>query len=572
MKYFIKGGDSVDLSQKDFIASGGFGKVYKKNNFAYKIYDNPSNMLPIEKISELAVLKDQDIIKPERIITNSSKEFVGYTMRYVKGSPICKMFTHTFKKNNKITDKICLSLLSKFYTKIEHVHSNNILLVDVNELNFLVNDSFNEIYFIDTDGYQTKSFKATGIMDSIRDRHCQNNDFNENTDWFSWGILACQLITGLHPYRGGHPDFDNIDLAKRMDARMIKNISIFNSKTKLPPFIKNFDNIPSALKQWFISVFENGKRIKPPKDFDSVIILTPINVKEITGTNLFDISLLYSFKQELIKYKEINGDKFALLNDKLIFNDKSYNIPNVKSELFFNVPSSLNKPFVYYIENETLKCFDCIYQTEIECSLKSTDIFQVDDRIYYVNKDKFYEIEIIKLSNKVIVESNSVGNALDIPNATKSFDGTLMQNMLGRHYFSINPKSRFSYQIGIKELDSYTVIDAKYEKNVLIVSAITRKGINEKFVIRFNSNYTSYSLRKISNVQNSDVNFTVNQSGICIFLVDDSNIEIFSNNSETTSVKSFNDQSIDTSMILTSNASKVMFVKDKSVYSISVKN
>ena len=68
MKYFVKDVGEVDLNQKDFVASGGFGKVYKQKTIAYKIYEDVKNMLPVGKIQELSVLKDQDIIKPEHLI------------------------------------------------------------------------------------------------------------------------------------------------------------------------------------------------------------------------------------------------------------------------------------------------------------------------------------------------------------------------------------------------------------------------------------------------------------------------------------------------------------------------
>lgn len=58
-------------------------------------------------------------------------------------------------------------------------------MVDLNELNVLVGSSFVEPFMIETDSYQTPSYRATAIMDSIRDRLVPTGQFALLTDWFS---------------------------------------------------------------------------------------------------------------------------------------------------------------------------------------------------------------------------------------------------------------------------------------------------------------------------------------------------------------------------------------------------
>ena len=54
MKYRIKGGGDVNLSKRNFVASGGEGSVYVSGRSAFKVYEKSSKMIPLGKIDELA--------------------------------------------------------------------------------------------------------------------------------------------------------------------------------------------------------------------------------------------------------------------------------------------------------------------------------------------------------------------------------------------------------------------------------------------------------------------------------------------------------------------------------------
>jgi tRNA A-37 threonylcarbamoyl transferase component Bud32 len=184
MKVFIKGkGHHVELGSNEYISQGGQGKVYAKGNLVYKIYHDASNVIPEAKMQELSVLSDPSVIKPEDILCNSKNKVVGYTMRFVADThPLCKLFTKSFKQRENISSDQILKLVQRMQDTVQHIHSNDILVVDLNEMNFLVSSKFDEAYFIDVDSYQTKSFPATVLMESVRDRHAKG--FTELTDWF----------------------------------------------------------------------------------------------------------------------------------------------------------------------------------------------------------------------------------------------------------------------------------------------------------------------------------------------------------------------------------------------------
>jgi hypothetical protein len=459
---------TIDLTPKDFIAAGGEGKIFGKGKIAYKIYEDPAKMIPLQKIQELAVLTDPNIIKPDSLIYQK-KKVVGYSMRLVEGSVLCQLFTKAFKQRNNLSHDQILKLVEKLYDLITHIHHHNILLVDLNELNFLVDSMFKEVYAIDVNSYQTKNYPATVIMPSVRDRHC-NNKFTHETDWFSWGIVAFQMLIGIHPYKGNHPDFEKLGLDDRLDARMKKNISVLNSQVRIPKVCEAFDSIPTGLRNWFKAVFDEGKRILPPRDFaGGVLHLLPV-IKQLVG-DLFDIMELEKFDEEILSNFSYGGFRIAQFKNHVLYGRNKYSIPTAVGGVF-TFTTKKSQPIYVFTEKGSLKIYDIVRQQYLSFIANADNIMRSEDRVYYTNNGAVFQLTFEEINSQIHCLNKKVGNVLDLPSATNVFDGGIIQNLLGRYYVSIFPEIGKSYQIPIVELDNYKVIQAKYENKVLVVVAV----------------------------------------------------------------------------------------------------
>jgi serine/threonine protein kinase len=253
----LSSGADVTLTKKNFITAGGEGSIYAKGGKCYKIYTDPAKMIPAGKIQELAAITNPNVIKPEDILL-SGKKPVGYSMRHVKDNYIlCQLFTKAFKQRSKLTNDKILEVIRNLQQNVTDIHNAGILVVDLNELNILVSKNFKEVYPIDVDSYQTRHYPATAIMDSIKDWHVKANKWTEESDWFSWGVIIFQLMTGIHPFKGNHPSI------KGMVDRMKANISVLRSEVTVPKMVQ-LSAIPEVYKNWFKAIFDDGKRLKPP--------------------------------------------------------------------------------------------------------------------------------------------------------------------------------------------------------------------------------------------------------------------------------------------------------------------
>ena len=268
MKIFIKGKGSTTLSKANFLASGGQADIYANGNTAYKIYTDTKFLIPEQKIQELSTLSFNNIIKPQDILLDTNNKNIGYTMSYIKDTfNLCQLFPRAFRDRNSLDHQTILNLIRHMQETINHCHKNNVLIVDLNELNFLVSKDFKTCYFIDVDSYQTPHYPATAIMDSIRDRQVKHNKFTENSDWFSFAVTSFQLFSGLHPFKGTHSTY------KTLDERMNHNISVLNKDVKVPRVCYEFSIIPPIYLQWFKAIFEDGKRLPPPTDLVATVII-----------------------------------------------------------------------------------------------------------------------------------------------------------------------------------------------------------------------------------------------------------------------------------------------------------
>lgn len=563
MKVFVQGVGEVNLTQREFIAQGGEGSVYGKKNVAYKIYSDPNKMIPVAKINELACLSLPNIIKPEKILLDSQNVNIGYTMKMVEGLALCQYFTKAFKQRNSLTEKSIIALMKEIQKIVDHIHQHNILLVDLNELNFLVKNH-KEVFAIDVNSYQTPSFPATVIMPSVADRHCKNK-FNKNTDWFSWGVVTFQMLMGIHPYKGKHPKYENLPIQDRMDRRMHENVSIFNKEVSYPSIIPSFDIIPPALRSWFKAVFEEGKRIAPPTDYE-VVAEFVAHVTKIVSNSGLDVKELETFKDILLDYYSFEGNRAYIFDDKLIHNNKIYNKPSGAKVIF---SKKMNHPILAYVKMGQATCFDLISQKEHNLGIATHHLMQVEDRIYFHSGTQVLELQLNEFGS-IHMSTKLVGNVLDLPNATQVFDGTICQNLLGRYYFSFFPKSGTCYQIAFKELDGYKILDAKFCRNVLVVIA-SKKGKYDRFVFRISDTFDIYDNRKTENIQFGAINFTVNDGGIAVIITEDEKLEAFSNKMNATTLKVVDNKLIETDMRLTHDGTKICFMRDKQFYSISIR-
>jgi len=568
MKVTIDNLGSFSLGTKEYIGAGGEASIYKKDNLAIKIYHDAQKCIPWKKMEELDVIPCQNVLKPLYIVKDPKGIMIGYAMQYIKDSvPLCKLFTKTFKDDNNLTTSDIVEITKYIQKTIVDIHRSKCLIVDGNEMNYLIDSSLKTPLFIDVDSYQTPSYRATAIMESIRDRLIKNNKWNEMSDWFSFAIVTFQLYMGIHPYKGKHPNYAMKDWTKRMDD----GISVFDPHVQLPSVCPDFSIIPKRHLEWFKSLFVNNNRSVPPlPDGISPVAVIDSIIKIIKGNESFDTKLKISFPEKIVGTPVQVGSVVYFISQHNVYKEDNPDNPiyEIKrdSKRFFIAQSNNNDPVFAEYDGSSVILED--YRKNTIGIFSGVDnIFSRNGNIYTLMDNCLYENIFVSphTSGKILHSTRLVGNILKY--SSKVFNGLVYQDILGKAWLTIPYQNGKCYLNHVQELDTYRVIDAKSERNICVVIG-EKKGIYTRLIFVFDKEFSSYTVRIQEDIQYQGINFTVLQNGLCILLVESDSIEVFKDNS---TVKKVDKAPFDHGMRLFNKDSLVFFMDRKNVYQVSLK-
>lgn len=557
LKIYVKNKGKQILTSDAFVASGGEGSIFRIGSTAYKIYDDPNDMIPTKKIDELNILSYlKNVLGPKDIILNNNQEPIGFTMSYVSDVEfLTRLFNKNYRIQNKVTPEIILSLIKKMQLTLAEIHKCGILVVDFNEMNSVTNKKYDDIFFIDVNSYQTKTYKATALMESVRDRKISNKQFTEGSDWFSFAIVSFQLYMNYHPYgKGKYKTYTSKDLPRRMD----ENISIFHPEVILSDMWKDFSIIPKAHFEWYKEVFHKGNRNPPPLP-DSTPMFTLMPTISIINSKTFTVTKLFNFQEPIKRFYYINGYSITI-TEKGIYEGVKKVISN--SDNIVSVIMSTNDDIVIVKKNNDTVYF--IINNETIGEVCANQIMHYKNKIYTTWNNHLTEHRVEYTGHKSIHLMKNVSNIFRPASAL--YSGVVIQNIIGKCWVAIPYSGGKCFNGPIPDLDNQRIIEAKFEHHILIV--ITEKAnIYYRYIISFNENFSEYSVRKENNDGDLTANFTCLANGICIHIFNDDYIEVFKDNNK---IKKISDPPITTDICLLNDSDTVLFINNKDIYRLKM--
>jgi hypothetical protein len=562
-RYFVHGKGELRLGRSDFKAQGGEGAVYVKGSTAYKIYANPTRAIPLAKIDELSALDQPNIIRPLDLILDEKNTPVGYSMRSVeKAYALCQLFPKAFRQRNNLTPELMLRLVLRLQAGVSHVHDKGILIVDLNELNFLVSADFSEIFFVDVDSYQTPSFPATVLMESVRDRHTMT--FNHGSDWFSFAVVSFQMFAGIHPFKGTYAPLQHLpDKAKKLDARMLANISVLHPNVSAPSSCLPFSVIPQVYLDWYRAVFEQGKRLPPPDNAHALGIVTTVRANESVESGIFVINKIHEFDSEIIWHDGV----ITVTQSSVYFDGKNYPKPPFDVKL---VVSPRQRHLIAAFHDGTrLRFRDLTVDKDVASEVEGEDAMLSGGKLYIKQHESIFAVDLIELPQSLLLGLRLVANVMI--RSTRMFEGVAIQNLLGANYVSIPTADGVCHQVRIPELDDYQIVDARRDRNVLIV-VVTTEGRYDKLIFRFSDDFSGYDCRRLDDIVSTGIEFTVLDSGIVLHLAEDGRLEVFPNVRDSAKIRVIRDQALDEDLRLFHTGTQALIAGGPSLYKIRLKS
>ena len=404
-------------------------------------------------------------------------------------------------------------------------------------------------------------FKATGgefVKRRVR-RYLVSHakGFDGGTDWFSWAVVTFQMFTGIHPYKGKYKS------ALDLDTRMMKNISVFNPFVSVPKICEPFDVIPENLRRWYKAVFEDGKRLPPPDIMVAAFVIVP--AASIENGKIFDIVKKAEFDKDIVMFQSFNG------TDVIVAGDDGY-IGGVKCFEFRKgdavvITPKMNRFVLASIDNARLSLSVIPGMKKINCTVKAEELMSFEGRLYVKNGGNLLEIGFVETGDEIVTAPKIVANIME--RSSHVFRGAVMEEMLGAWFACLVPATGLCHHVRMKELEKYRIIDAVYEHGLLMVIG-EKAGVYDKFIFRFTPAYDLYDVRIITGIDQTDLNFTVLDNGICVHQTGDGSIELFTARYGDNNIRLMKDESVG-SLIITKDGVRTLGLRGKFVHSISMR-
>ncbi len=344
---------------------------------------------------------------------------------------------------------------------------------------------------------------------------------------------------------------------------MEDGVSVFDKAVKLPPVCNPFTVIPKRHLDWFKAVFMKGERSIPPLPDSSAPIAVPAAMITIQGTDAFGVQEINNYGSNVLFTVVHLGVFYALTKSHAYREEiKVAPIPTSKRSLLCFADDGTP---VLTISNGSGKYFStqALDGTEVG-TLSGDGVFVRNNAIYAACSGRLMESTFKRMGSKVLHTVKAVGNLSST--TSKVFEGCVIQDLLGKKYITIPYAAGRSCTKAIPELDTFRVLEAKSEKNIVVVVG-EKGGDYTRFVLTFDKLHAAYTLRNVPGVSYDTINFTVSDSGVCVLLASPTEVEMTAQDGV---IRMFNNPPFDSTMNLFSTPRGVFFNSDGTVFKLSI--
>jgi hypothetical protein len=312
---------------------------------------------------------------------------------------------------------------------------------------------------------------------------------------------------------------------------------------------------------WYRAVFEEGKRLAPPDNVRAVIQVAAGPSIARVESAAFIVQDYREFDSEIISYE----GGITVTQKSIYFAGQRFDKP--LTDLKIAITPRLRHLVIAVSENNKVRFRNLTQRQDIDSEFDAEEVMSSNGRIYLRQLDSIFAVDFLETTSGLLPGLRPVANVM--MQSTRLFEGVAIQNLLGTHYASIFSTDGYCHQLRLAQLDGYQVLNARLERNVLIMLA-TRKGLYDRFIFRFDRDFSTYDVRVSNDVSQLDLNFTVLDTGVVLHLVDDNKLEVFSTNKNSTNVRTLQDQLLETEINLFHTGKQALIARGPKLCKISL--
>jgi hypothetical protein len=321
--------------------------------------------------------------------------------------------------------------------------------------------------------------------------------------------------------------------------------------------------IPQVYLDWYRAVFEHGKRLPPPDNAHALGIVITARANESVESGSFVINRVREFDSEIIWHDGV----ITVTQSSVYFDGKIYPKPPFDVKL---VVSPRQRHLIAAFHDGTrLRFRDLTVDKDVASEVEGEDAMLSGGKLYIKRHESIFAVDLIELPQCLLLGLRLVANVMI--KSTRLFEGVAIQNLLGAKYVSIPTADGVCHQVRIPELDDYQIVDARRDRNVLIV-VVTTEGRYDKLIFRFSDDFSGYDCRRLDDIVSTGIEFTVLDSGIVLHLAEDGGLEVFPNVRDSAKIRVIRDQALDEDLRLFHTGTQALIAGGPSLYKIRLKS
>ncbi len=445
-RVFVEGAP-IDLGPQDFVAAGGQGRVYARDDIAFKLFADPALTPPLDKLAALRGLAGPHVAAPDREVHDRAGAVIGYTMPFFRGAHSwAQLSTPAFRARAGIDDAGALGLVRSLGAALSEIHRHGVCVVDLSENNVLVRGS--AVCLIDLDSWQTPGHAATAITPTIASPHAPAGRFDAGTDWFAFAVLATSLLLGIHPFKGKH------STVKGMSERMRAGLSVFNASVRVPAMCKDPRSIPVDLAQWLKAVLERGQTSPPP--------LGPLpsprpRAATPGGGHVYPQPIRWVLVE---RDRVIVATRTAAYIDESVWHDDQRPLRALGR-------ARDGTPFILQDGARGLELRVMGADARIPVPIAPDDLLSHDGTVFARCRGRLLALEVRKVGIAAVLLTREVARVL--PHATQLFPGVALQNVFGQRRAALLGHAQGTPHVVLGDWGAQEVLDARRAGDRLVV-------------------------------------------------------------------------------------------------------
>jgi hypothetical protein len=494
-------GHVLQLTDRDFVASGGQGTVYIVGNTAHKVVFDSDQALSADRRDRLRALCHPAVVRPEQLLFHPDGRPAGHTMPAVSGTPWLGLVPGSAWRARGVDPAAAVGLCGALAEAVAAVHRDGAVVGDLNPLNILVHDNLRGLWLIDTDSWGIGPWPASAVLPAVADPRMGARP-STGSDWFGVAVNAVQLLTGLHPFRGRHPQ------VKGLAARARAGLWALDSQVRCPPATRPLAGLDRAWRDWLEAVLTTEHRGPPPglPRCSGTVAVPGVP----SGAGELVVRTVHQAEAPLRGLVAAGAGLVAWTAEQVLWSGSVVGAVPPGLATVVAVGEGL---VGIGLQGGRLVVQELGAAAPVPLAVEARAVGSMAGQAVVLAGDGLFALKLLRVGGRLHAGLDRLGSAH--PRAAVLYDGVMVSILAGASWIALSPGSGQLVQLRVPELDGCRVVAAAARGRVVLVLA-RRQGRVDRLRLRFGRSWDRHDAHWTEDVGQHELELARLPSGVVV--------------------------------------------------------